>query len=95
MPNSIGSFKFTLAQGHRLQFEPAQKSYVLLFPEGMIKLNPSAAEILNRLDGAKRAGDLAQELSEKYQKESVASDVLDFLNMSYQKGWVQEMGHGN
>ena len=30
----------------RLQFEPVQDCWVLLYPEGMIKLNASAAEIL-------------------------------------------------
>lgn len=29
--------------GYRFQYEPAQKGHVLLYPEGMIKLNDSAA----------------------------------------------------
>ena len=37
-----------IARGHRMQFEPAQDCHVLLYPEGMITLNPSAAEILQR-----------------------------------------------
>ena len=32
-----------LSHGARLQYEPAQQGWVLLFPEGMVKLNPSAA----------------------------------------------------
>ena len=35
----------------RLQFEPAQGCHVLLYPEGMIKLNDSASEILQQVDG--------------------------------------------
>ena len=31
--------------GYRFQYEPAQKGHVLLYPEGMIKLNDSAALI--------------------------------------------------
>ena len=34
---------------YRLQFEPAQDCWVLLYPEGMVKLNASAAEILRAL----------------------------------------------
>jgi pyrroloquinoline quinone biosynthesis protein D len=30
----------------RLQWEPAQNAHVLLYPEGMVKLNQSAGEIL-------------------------------------------------
>ena len=37
-----------VGRGFRLQWEPAQNAYVLLYPEGMIKLNGSAGEILKR-----------------------------------------------
>jgi hypothetical protein len=41
----------------RFQWEPAQGCHVLLYPEGMVKLNQSAGEILKRCDGARtRAG---------------------------------------
>ena len=34
-----------VGHGFRLQWEEAQSAYVLLYPEGMVQLNPSAAEI--------------------------------------------------
>ena len=34
--------------GFRLQFEPAQDCHVLLYPEGMVKLNPTAGEIMSK-----------------------------------------------
>ena len=37
--------------GFRLQWEPAQSCHVLLYPEGMVRLNASAGEIMNRCDG--------------------------------------------
>ena len=43
--------KPTIAHGLRLQWEPAQEAHVLLYPEGMVKLNGSAAAILSRCDG--------------------------------------------
>ena len=46
----------------RLQWEDAQQSYVLLFPEGMIKLNRSGGEILRRCDGNATQGALIAEL---------------------------------
>jgi pyrroloquinoline quinone biosynthesis protein D len=35
----------------RLQSEPAQNAYLLLYPEGMVKLSDSAAQILKHIDG--------------------------------------------
>ncbi|MDD5443236.1 MAG: pyrroloquinoline quinone biosynthesis peptide chaperone PqqD, partial [Pseudomonas fluorescens] len=45
------SKKPTWRQGYRYQYEPAQKGHVLLYPEGMIKLNDSAALIGGLIDG--------------------------------------------
>ncbi|MDE2371087.1 MAG: pyrroloquinoline quinone biosynthesis peptide chaperone PqqD, partial [Burkholderiales bacterium] len=36
--------------GFRLQWEAAQDCHVLLYPEGMVKLNGSAGEIMKRCD---------------------------------------------
>ena len=43
--------KPSIGRGLRLQWEPAQNAHVLLYPEGMVKLNASAGEILKRCDG--------------------------------------------
>ena len=40
-----------IGSGFRLQWEPAQNCHVLLYPEGMVKLNGSAGEIMVRCDG--------------------------------------------
>jgi pyrroloquinoline quinone biosynthesis protein D len=40
-----------LARQYRLQWEPSQDCYVLLFPEGMVKLQGGAGEIMKRIDG--------------------------------------------
>ncbi len=41
-----------IGRGFRLQWEPVQDCHVLLYPEGMVKLNESAGEILKRCDGS-------------------------------------------
>lgn len=41
----------TWRQGYRFQFEPAQNGFVILYPEGMIKLNESAGAIGQYIDG--------------------------------------------
>ena len=40
-----------IGRGLRLQWEPVQGAHVLLYPEGMVKLNQSAGEIMRRCDG--------------------------------------------
>jgi len=44
---------FKIAAHHRFQWEEAQQSHVILFPEGMVKLNGSAGEVLSLVDGKK------------------------------------------
>ena len=43
---------FEFSGHYRFQWEAAQNAYVLLYPEGMVKLGGSAGEILKRIDGS-------------------------------------------
>ena len=45
---------------HRLQWEEAQQKYVILYPEGMVELNQSSAEILKLCDGSRQLAQLVQ-----------------------------------
>lgn len=49
-------------QGYRFQYEPAQKGHVLLYPEGMIKLNETAALIGGLIDGERDVAAIIAEL---------------------------------
>ena len=71
----------------RLQWEDVQQSYVLLFPEGMIKLNRSGGEILRRCDGNATQGALIAELKSAFAQD-VGDDVRAFLTLATEKGWV-------
>jgi len=73
---------------YRLQWEPAQNAHVLLFPEGMVKLNASAGEILRRCDGCRTAHDIVAELEVAYPGTPLAGDVLAFLEIASNRGWV-------
>jgi pyrroloquinoline quinone biosynthesis protein D len=76
--------------GHfRLQWEEVQKSWVLLYPEGMVKLNASAGEIMRRLDGEKTVQALIDELEQQFDTSGLAADVLDFLAIAQRQGWVK------
>lgn len=76
--------------GHfRLQWEEVQKAWVLLYPEGMVKLNGSAGEIMHRLDGEKTVQALVEELERAFDTTGLTQDVLDFLAMAQKQGWVK------
>jgi len=72
----------------RLQWEPAQNAHVLLYPEGMVKLSDSAAQILKRVDGIASAATIIQDLERAFPGADLRSDVLDFLSIAHQRGWI-------
>lgn len=76
------------ARQYKLQWEPAQESYVLLYPEGLVKLAGSAGEILKRVDGNATALDIVADLESAYPGADLRQDVLDFLDHTYAKGWI-------
>jgi len=74
--------------GFRLQWEPAQDSHVLLYPEGMVKLSSAAAEILELVDGQRSMIDITNLLSEKFPEADLAEDVREFVEVGISKGWI-------
>jgi pyrroloquinoline quinone biosynthesis protein D len=77
-----------VARLFRLQWEPAQESWVLLYPEGMVKLNDSAGEIMKRLDGTTSVATLIAQLEATFGTKNLAQDVLAFLTLAQGQGWV-------
>ncbi|MEH6625942.1 MAG: pyrroloquinoline quinone biosynthesis peptide chaperone PqqD [Motiliproteus sp.] len=74
----------------RLQWEPAQGAYVLLYPEGMVKLNPSASEVLNVCDGKTDIAGIISALDKKFPEAGgVSADVIDFLEDAHGKHWIE------
>jgi pyrroloquinoline quinone biosynthesis protein D len=72
----------------RLQWEDAQDAYVLLYPEGMVKLNPSAGEILARCDGTRELDGIIDELEDLFSASNLAADVYRFIDHARQRGWL-------
>jgi len=77
-----------LSKLYRLQWEKAQDAYVLLYPEGMVKLNESAGEILSRVDGTKSISCITEELEKKFGVADLLDDVLSFVELANQQGWL-------
>ena len=77
-----------IARGFRLQFEEAQAAWVLLYPEGMVKLSPSAGEIMRRIDGEVSVDALIADLEPAFPGADLRQDVLDFIKVAHERGWV-------
>lgn len=77
-----------LSKLFRLQWEPAQDAYVLLYPEGMVKLNQSAAEILKRCDGSNAVAAIVADLERTFEVSDLDDEVQSFLKEAYERGWL-------
>ena len=82
----------SVARPFRLQYEDAQSSWVLLYPEGMVKLNGPAGEILSRCDGERTVAAIVAELETAFGRtgpgEGLEDDVRGFLAVALERGWV-------
>tara|TARA_B100001559_G_C16354414_1_gene554297 strand:+ start:417 stop:680 length:264 start_codon:yes stop_codon:yes gene_type:complete len=72
----------------RLQWEEAQSSFVLLYPEGMVKLSQSAGEILKRINGKSSVQDIIRDLQSVFPGVDLSSDVMTFINQATENGWL-------
>ena len=74
--------------GFRLQWEPVQEAHVLLYPEGMVKLNGSAGEIMKRCDGERSIAAIVSELETAFNAQGLQGDVLAFVEMAARQRWL-------
>jgi pyrroloquinoline quinone biosynthesis protein D len=78
-----------LGTGFRLQWEPAQNCHVLLYPEGMVKLNDSAGEIMKRCDGARSIEAITADIEHTHALSGLEADVIGFVELAQQQRWLQ------
>jgi len=77
-------------RGYRFQFEPAQNGHVLLYPEGMIKLNESASAIGGLIDGQRSVGAIIALLDEKFPGvPELGADVEQFMEVARAEHWIE------
>ena len=89
MTDLTDTVKPAIPSGLKLQWEPAQDAHVLLYPEGMVKLNGSAGEILKRCDGARTVGEIVTELETTFGATNLTSDVTAFMSFALTKHWLE------
>jgi pyrroloquinoline quinone biosynthesis protein D len=74
--------------GFRLQWEPVQDCHVLLYPEGMVKLNGSAGEIMKRCDGERSVAAIVEDLEKAFSAQGLEPDVLGFIELAAKQRWL-------
>lgn len=83
--NSVVVFR----RGYRLQWEAAQDCHVILYPEGMAKLNETAALILEQVDGVRTVAQIITLLNQRFPEAGgVDDDVTDFLQAAAKQKWI-------
>ena len=82
---------FKIAAHHRFQWEEAQQSHVILFPEGMVKLNGSAGEVLSLVDGRNSIDQIIASLKIKFKDvEGIEKDILSMIQFALDKAWIEK-----
>jgi pyrroloquinoline quinone biosynthesis protein D len=77
-----------LATGARLSYDDVREEHVLLIPGGAVRLNPTAAAVLELCDGERSVDDIAGALSARYDGADVRDDVVELVDAMTQKGLV-------
>lgn len=79
-----------IRRGFRLQWEPVQNGHVLLYPEGMIKLNDSAALILQLVDGQRSTAQIITQLEQQFPDvQGLDEDILTFMGVAHAQFWLE------
>jgi pyrroloquinoline quinone biosynthesis protein D len=77
-----------LVTGARLRYDEVREEHVLLVPEGVVRLNPTAAEVLELCDGERSLEDIVGELSARYDGADLGDDVQELVDAMAQRGLV-------
>jgi len=78
-----------IAPTFRFQWEEAQGCHVILYPEGMVKLNPAAGEILKLCDGHNSIAQIIDELNIAFPDTDLQDDVYNFVDTAYDNNWLR------
>lgn len=81
-----------LARGVRLRWDDVRARHTLLFPEGALALNTSAAAVLELCDGSRSVGDIVSELGRRFPGADLTADVDELLGQIAALGLVRDAG---
>jgi pyrroloquinoline quinone biosynthesis protein D len=77
-----------LAIGARLQYDDVRDEHVVLVPEGVVRLNATAAQVLELCDGERSLDEIVDTLAARYKGADVGNDVRGLVDAMAEKGLV-------
>ena len=77
-----------LATGARLRYDEVREEHLLLIPEGAVKLNATAADVLELCDGERSVDEIIGSLSARYERSDLRDDVQGLVDGLSQRGLV-------
>ena len=77
-----------LATGARLRYDEVREEHLLLIPEGVVRLNPTAAEVLELCDGERSLDEIVEALAARYDGADLRDDVQELVDAMTQRGLV-------
>ncbi|MBF7682522.1 pyrroloquinoline quinone biosynthesis peptide chaperone PqqD [Acinetobacter sp. B5B] len=81
-------------RGYRFQYEPSQQAYIILYPEGMIKLNETASAIAQHIDGQHSVAEIITLLKQQFGDiADIDADVVDYMCVAQKENWIK-LSHG-
>ncbi len=64
---------------------------MILFPEGMVKLNGSAGEVLSLVNGKNSIDQIIASLKIKFKDvEGIEKDILSMIQFALDKAWIEK-----
>lgn len=89
--NTVALARYALNPMFLFRWEPTQDAHVLLYPEGIVKLNRTAGEIIELCDGQRTATAMVEALQQRYPGDDgrVAESVYTSLEVFRAKGWIR------
>jgi pyrroloquinoline quinone biosynthesis protein D len=81
-----------LVTGARLRYDEVREEHLLLVPEGAVRLNPTAAAVLELCDGERTVDDIVGVLTVRYDGADVSDDVRELVNGMAEKGLLVDAG---
>lgn len=89
-----GSHVPRLASGVRVHRDQVRERDVLLYPEGALVLNDTAAAVLALVDGQRSIDEIAEELGERYGGADVRADVAELVQQVADEGLMDRPADG-
>jgi pyrroloquinoline quinone biosynthesis protein D len=88
MSNLPDTAKPRLAAKVRLKWDEVRQKPLLLFPEGVLVLNPTAHEVVALCDGQRTVAEIVKTLGEKFRSDTIDADVKELLQKLVAKNFL-------